>query len=797
MTILYLTLDPPLDPAVAATGNQVRARGIIEALERAGHRVIQVCPVNENIPSSAGTYRTDDELADMLDAASPDAILVGYWSLLHHLPQTSTPVILDFIAPRMLELMFQEPDNVSERTAEIIELLHRADHFLVGNNKQSDLLLPLLLQSGFDCRSHIPVSVVSISVRERFSVSLSSLSELRLVNAGVDWPWRNAGAYRKTLQKIASENEQISFVEYSGDYPGNRDSESGSTLLGYAEMQKALARNHIGLELGARNTEREFSHSFRAMEYFECGLPVIINSWIPLAEQVEAYGAGWVIDSPDELEPLLNRIMSDPEEMDSKRMGVQRLKQEQLSYNISCQPLLDYLKAPERPGRIARISSHSHDFPEKIALEEFQEKPSAEEVSSLKVFLGVLFKTFFCPKRPGSTPDILMVSRSDLFPVDHGAAVKIIRTAESLSRQDRDVWLATDSRSTYYRFSNGEMFTHHYPWFIRFLCLPRILAFARLMIKGYPVSNHFLYLPVTDISYTVRALYLTSRKPIGAYQAEFPAYVRPCRFARSLFGGKVLLVQHNVEYDRIKNQVPELTEKNYYTLKNLEVAMCHLADNIVAVSDNDRRKMIEDGIDGDKIHTIPHGVDLHAFRETTPINIHAHYGIPAGSRVLVYHGTYSYPPNLQSMEVMANEILPRLAERGVQVSVLAIGSKPPDFPLHPDIYFAGSVDDLAEVIPAADLAVVPLLDGGGTRMKILDYFAAGVPVISTAKGIEGIPVSNSREAIIVDDWDQMCDHIERLLDTPDEATAMREAAATFVDSLGWDAIARRYLPLLK
>jgi len=132
MTILYLTLDPPLDPAVAATGNQVRARGIIEALERAGHRVIQVCPVNENIPSSAGTYRTDDELADMLDAASPDAILVGYWSLLHHLPQTSTPVILDFIAPRMLELMFQEPDNVSERTAEIIELLHRADHFLVG-----------------------------------------------------------------------------------------------------------------------------------------------------------------------------------------------------------------------------------------------------------------------------------------------------------------------------------------------------------------------------------------------------------------------------------------------------------------------------------------------------------------------------------------------------------------------------------------------------------------------------------------------------------------------------------------
>jgi len=146
---------------------------------------------------------------------------------------------------------------------------------------------------------------------------------------------------------------------------------------------------------------------------------------------------------------------------------------------------------------------------------------------------------------------------------------------------------------------------------------------------------------------------------------------------------------------------------------------------------------------------------------------------------------------------MAGEILPRLQERGLQVSVLAIGSKSPDFPLHAKIHFAGSVDNLAEVIPAADLAVVPLQDGGGTRMKILDYFAAGVPVISTRKGIEGIPVTNGSEAIIVDDFEAICDAIEKLLQDESAAKQISAAASDFVEELGWDAIVRRYLPLLQ
>jgi len=797
MKILYLTVEAPLDPAAVATGNQVRAQGLTEALEQAGHAVIGVRPhdAESTEPPTTSVYRTRDELAALINKHEPGAIVVGYWSLLPHLPSTSAPVILDYTAPRILELMFQESREIAERTAELIAALRRADHFLVGNQRQADLLLSQLLQAGFDCRTHVPISIVPISARHLSEQSSRSATSVTVANAGVDWPWRNAQAYRHIIESVAQKNSALFFREFTGNYPGKLP-DSENTLLSYGNLKGALKECDIGLELGEQNTEREFSHSFRSIEYLECGLPIIINSWIPLSSDIAKFNAGWVIDSPTELEKVLNEVLADPSALDGKREGVTKLVSTTLNYRCTSKPLLEYLENPQRPNRIA-VQTTGVTSSEAPALKEFQEQPSSAKTSTLKVFLGAVFKSLFFKRRPESTPDILMVTRSDLFPADHGAAVKIIRTAEALSRQGRDVWLTTDNRREYYQFLDGQMITHRFPLPVRFFCLPRVLAFARLLLKGYPVSNHFLYLPVTDTSYIVRTVWLAGKKPVGAYQAEFPAYVRPCRFARSLFGGKVLLVQHNVEYERIKNQVRDLTEKNYSTLKNLEVAMCHLADNIVAVSDNDRNKMIEDGIPAEKIHTIPHGVDLHAFRSTEPLNIHARYGLPAGDKVLVYHGTYSYPPNLESMEVIAREILPRLQDRGLKISVLAIGSKPPDFPLHAKIHFVGSVDNLAEVIPSADLAVVPLQDGGGTRMKILDYFAAGVPVISTEKGIEGIPVTNGREAIIEDDMNSICDAIESLLQNNEKAEEIRQAANKFVNELGWDAVIRRYLPLLQ
>jgi len=402
----------------------------------------------------------------------------------------------------------------------------------------------------------------------------------------------------------------------------------------------------------------------------------------------------------------------------------------------------------------------------------------------------------FCKHHPTSRPDVLVVTRSDLFPTDHGAAVKIIRTAESVSRCERRVFLCTDNRRHYYCFDHGSMTTLDYPLWVRLLALPRRLALLRLLLAGFPWSNAFLYFALRDFSYVVRSLYLATRYGTGSSLAEFPAYVQPLLMVRKLLGGKIVLVEHNVEYARLRAQLPALTTGGYQRLKQVELKMCQQADQIITVSTNDREILINDGIEHSKIRVIPHGVDLRAFNAAQAAPIRARYDLDADTLILVYHGTYSYGPNRQAIQMLASTILPMLEARGCKVAVLAIGSRPPADLRHPLIHFTGSVPDIAPLLKSADLAVVPLLEGGGTRMKILDYFAAGVPVISTVKGIEGIPVEHGMQALVLDAPEAICDAILRLRDNPLEARILADNAAAFVGSMSWDALSRLYIPLL-
>jgi len=78
-------------------------------------------------------------------------------------------------------------------------------------------------------------------------------------------------------------------------------------------------------------------------------------------------------------------------------------------------------------------------------------------------------------------------------------------------------------------------------------------------------------------------------------------------------------------------------------------------------------------------------------------------------------------------------------------------------------------------------------------MKIIDCFAAGLPVVSTSKGIEGIPVVNGREAIISDDWLSMTNEIIKLAESREYRGQLSTAAKQFASEMDWLSITRRYL----
>jgi len=92
----------------------------------------------------------------------------------------------------------------------------------------------------------------------------------------------------------------------------------------------------------------------------------------------------------------------------------------------------------------------------------------------------------------------------------------------------------------------------------------------------------------------------------------------------------------------------------------------------------------------------------------------------------------------------------------------------------------GFVEDVRPYMWAASLFVVPLRMGGGTRFKIVEAMAAGVPVVSTRLGAEGIPVADGRELILADEPEAFARGVEKVFSDPGAAESLSRAGLEFV-----------------
>ena len=117
-------------------------------------------------------------------------------------------------------------------------------------------------------------------------------------------------------------------------------------------------------------------------------------------------------------------------------------------------------------------------------------------------------------------------------------------------------------------------------------------------------------------------------------------------------------------------------------------------------------------------------------------------------------GNLSYLPNRAAAEELALEILPRLREGGLEVRLRLVGREPPEslreLAREPDVEVWADVPEVAPHYAWADQVVLPLRAGGGTRIKILEAFAHGVPVVSTPRGAEGLRVTSGTHLLLAE-----------------------------------------------
>jgi glycosyltransferase involved in cell wall biosynthesis len=143
-----------------------------------------------------------------------------------------------------------------------------------------------------------------------------------------------------------------------------------------------------------------------------------------------------------------------------------------------------------------------------------------------------------------------------------------------------------------------------------------------------------------------------------------------------------------------------------------------------------------------------------------------------GAPVLLMVGLLTYEPNRDAAAFFAGDVLPRVRASLPPAEFRVVGRYDLEENVAalrglPGVSVAGEVPDLTVELRRAAVVVVPIRFGGGTRIKILEAFAHGLPVVTTTVGAEGLEVEDGRHVLVADDPEDLARACLRLLDDPD------------------------------
>jgi GT2 family glycosyltransferase len=146
---------------------------------------------------------------------------------------------------------------------------------------------------------------------------------------------------------------------------------------------------------------------------------------------------------------------------------------------------------------------------------------------------------------------------------------------------------------------------------------------------------------------------------------------------------------------------------------------------------------------------------------------------------LLFLGSFRHLPNQEALTWFLREVFPKVRAEEPRARLVVVGSDPParhSLPEAEAIDLVGFVNDVREPLKRYSLFVCPILSGSGMRVKLLEAFAAGIPVVSTRVGAEGLADQDGVLCALADDPAAFAGHIVKLLRDPEAAAEMAERA---------------------
>ena len=251
-------------------------------------------------------------------------------------------------------------------------------------------------------------------------------------------------------------------------------------------------------------------------------------------------------------------------------------------------------------------------------------------------------------------------------------------------------------------------------------------------------------------------------------------------------------------YDRYKQQTKPLPRLrrwlSWQKTRRFEARLFNQFDLITAVSAQDAKAMstMLPRFQG-PVEVVPNGVDCKYNRP----DLHNRE-----NDTLVYNGALTYSANLDAMQYFLTAIFPLVRQSKSDVRLTITGSLTgvdlTVLALNDAVHFTGHVQDVRVPVAEATVCVVPLRDGGGTRLKILEAMALGTPVVATSKGAEGLAVVDGVHLLVADTPDDFARATVQLLCKPElRANLAVNARRLVVEKYDWQQIGERFVHLIE
>lgn len=245
------------------------------------------------------------------------------------------------------------------------------------------------------------------------------------------------------------------------------------------------------------------------------------------------------------------------------------------------------------------------------------------------------------------------------------------------------------------------------------------------------------------------------------------------RLRHNIPQAKIIYHSHNVEYllrlRRNRRAIAALT-------RWAEGRLLRCADLCTAVSEVDQDHFAR--LYGIKPILLPNAVDAERFARVSTGEIarmRCKYGLDRST--LLFSGFYAYPPNREAVDFLVTAVMPALRKRYPSATLALTGGGAPY--REPWIRNVGSVTygDLPAFVAACGVAVAPIFSGSGTRLKILEAMAAGVPVIATEKAAEGLGLRPHEHFLLAHTPQEFVGTIGALLEDSMFAKNLRRSAS--------------------